>query len=81
VQFAVDVGVIGCQVGCLAEVSLEIVKLEALQALVLIDWIILVVYATSTIAVGWYFGARQRDTSDYFVGSGRMNLFLIGVSL
>lgn len=49
--------------------------------MVLVDWIILIAYAVSTIAVGWYFGARQRDTSDYFVGSGRMNPFLIGVSL
>ena len=47
----------------------------------LVDWIILFAYAVSTIAVGWHLGRKQRDTSEYFIGSGRMNPFLIGVSL
>ena len=47
----------------------------------LVNWIILFAYAISTIAVGWHFGGKQRDTSEYFMGSGRMNPFLIGVSL
>lgn len=46
-----------------------------------IDWIILAVYATSTIGLGWYFGRKQEDTKEYFVGSGKMNPILIGVSL
>ena len=46
-----------------------------------IDWIILVLYAVSTIGLGWYFGSKQQDTSEYFVGSGKMNPVLIGVSL
>jgi len=46
-----------------------------------IDWIILAVYALSTIGLGWYFGRKQEDTSEYFVGSGAMNPLLIGVSL
>jgi SSS family solute:Na+ symporter len=46
-----------------------------------VDWIILLVYAVSTIGLGWYFGRKQQDTSEYFVGSGRMNPLLIGVSL
>lgn len=49
--------------------------------MVLVDWIILFVYAISTIALGWCFGRKQSDTSEYFIGSGRMNPFLIGVSL
>ncbi len=49
--------------------------------MVLVDWIIVLVYAISTIVVGWHFGRRQSDTSEYFIGSGRMNPFLIGVSL
>ncbi|MBW3543436.1 MAG: hypothetical protein KY476_24550, partial [Planctomycetes bacterium] len=46
-----------------------------------IDFAIIGLYAASTIALGWYFSRRQRSTEEYFVGSGRMNPFLIGVSL
>ncbi len=46
-----------------------------------IDWMILVAYGISTIALGWYFGRRQRTTEEYFIGSGNMNSLLIGVSL
>lgn len=47
----------------------------------LVDWIILSVYAAATLGLGWYFGRKQSSTSEYFVGSGKMNPFLIGVSL
>lgn len=47
----------------------------------LIDWIILGLYAVSTLGLGWWVSRRQEDTREYFVGSGRMNPFLIGVSL
>lgn len=46
-----------------------------------IDWIILFLYAISTIVLGWHFGRKQEDTKEYFVGSGSMNPILIGVSL
>ena len=46
-----------------------------------IDWIIVFLYAFSTIGLGWYFGKQQRNTNEYFVGSGQMNPFLIGISL
>lgn len=46
-----------------------------------VDWIILLMYAVSTIGLGWYFGRKQENTSEYFVGSGKMNPFLIGISL
>ena len=46
-----------------------------------IDWIILATYAVSTIGLGWYFGKQQQSTNEYFVGSGKMNPLLIGVSL
>lgn len=49
--------------------------------LTIIDWLIVAVYASSTIALGYYFSRRQRDTQEYFTGSGKMNPFLIGVSL
>ena len=46
-----------------------------------IDWLIIVVYAASTLWLGWVYGRRQRTTREYFTGSGRMNPILIGVSL
>ncbi|MEC5128611.1 sodium/solute symporter [Verrucomicrobiales bacterium BCK34] len=46
-----------------------------------VDWIILCLYAISTVGLGWYFGRKQSDTSEYFVGSGNMNPLLIGISL
>lgn len=46
-----------------------------------IDWLILFLYAAATIGLGWYYSRQQQDTREYFVGSGRMNPVLIGVSL
>ncbi len=46
-----------------------------------IDWLIIAAYGMSTLGLGWYYGRRQRSTREYFVGSGDMPWFLIGVSL
>ena len=46
-----------------------------------VDWIIVALYAIGTLVLGWYFGRKQEDTAEYFVGSGRMNPVLIGISL
>ncbi len=46
-----------------------------------IDWLLIAVYACVTIALGWYYGRRQRSTQEYFIGSGNMPWFLIGISL
>ena len=46
-----------------------------------IDWALIFLYAVSTIGLGWYYNRRQRTTGEYFIGSGRMNPLLIGVSL
>ena len=62
-----------------AQPSLE--QTGEMTGLVAIDWMIILLYATSTIALGWYFGRKQETTKEYFVGSGNMNWFLIGVSL
>jgi len=51
------------------------------SGLAVIDWIIVVIYALSTLYLGWWFGRKQKDTSEYFIGSGNMNPLLIGVSL
>lgn len=45
------------------------------------DWLIIAIYGASTIALGWYYGRRQRSTEEYFLGNGNMNSLLIGVSL
>src|SRR5690606_10649579 len=46
-----------------------------------IDWVIIAIYGAGTIGLGWYYGRQQTSTQEYFVGSGRMNPILIGVSL
>ncbi len=46
-----------------------------------IDWIIVLAYALSTLGLGWYCGRKQENVNEYFVGSGKMNPILIGVSL
>jgi len=46
-----------------------------------IDWIIIVLYASSTVFLGWFYGRKQKTTKEYFTGSGKMNPILIGVSL
>ena len=55
--------------------------MPANSGLTAIDWVVIAVYAVSTIALGWYFGRKQNSTSEYFVGNGKMNPVLIGVSL
>ncbi len=46
-----------------------------------IDWTVIVVYASSTIVLGWYYSRRQKDSREYFIGSGSLNPVLVGVSL
>ena len=45
------------------------------------DWVLIVLYAASTIGLGLYFSRRQKSMQDYFTGGGNMNPILIGVSL
>ena len=46
-----------------------------------LDWCLIAAYALATIGLGVYFSRRQRSTDEYFIGSGNMNPFFIGVSL
>lgn len=46
-----------------------------------IDWVIIALYAGSTLVMGWWFGRRQTTAKEYFIGSGNMNPGLIGISL
>lgn len=47
----------------------------------IVDWIIVGIYAISTLWLGGYIGRRQSSTKEYFIGSGSMHPLLIGVSL
>lgn len=46
-----------------------------------VDWLLIAIYALSTIGMGIYVSRRQKSTEEYFVGSGNMNPLLVGVSL
>ena len=46
-----------------------------------IDWGIVAAYAIGTIALGWYVSQRRQSSTEYFIGSGRMNPVLVGISL
>ena len=46
-----------------------------------LDWIIILVYASATIGLGYYYSRKQKNIKEYFVGSGSMNPLLVGVSL
>lgn len=63
-----------------AENALPVAEVTA-RGLQPIDWIIIAIYALSTLFLGWWFSRKQKNTSEYFVGSGHMNPLLIGVSL
>ena len=47
----------------------------------MVDWAIILVYAFATIGRGYYYSRKQKDVREYFVGSGKMNPMLVGVSL
>lgn len=68
----------GCSTVCLGA---ESESAEVSGGLAEVDWAIIVAYALGTIGLGWYYSRRQASTKEYFVGSGKMNPFLVGVSL
>ena len=55
--------------------------LEQAVGLQTFDWVLIVLYALSTIGLGLYFSRRQKSMQEYFTGGGNMNPMLIGVSL
>ena len=64
--------------GPVAESVAEVADAKGLET---IDWILIVIYGLGTICLGWYFGRKQKSTTEYFIGSGNMNPFLVGISL
>lgn len=47
----------------------------------LIDWMIVVTYAVFTLSLGWFYSRNQEHSEEYFIGSGKMNPIIVGVSL
>ncbi len=70
-------------VGCYTSIcpAAESGRTHPVGGLAPVDWAIVAIYAAGTIGLGWYYSRRQRSTEEYFVGSGNMNPFLVGVSL
>ena len=46
-----------------------------------LDWSVIALYVAVLIGVGWWYSRRQKDTDDYFLGGGKMNAFIVGISL
>jgi len=46
-----------------------------------LDWSLIGIYACATLGIGWFYGRKQHNTQEYFLGSGSMNPLLIGVSI
>ena len=42
---------------------------------------VLVLYLAAMVGIGWYFGRRVKNTRDYFLGGGKVNYVLVGLSL
>lgn len=50
-----------------------------------LDWIVIALYLSGTVAVGLWYSGRQSDTGDYFTGGGKMSgafqSLLVGLSI
>lgn len=46
-----------------------------------IDWCIVAAYAIGMVAIGVIYARKESDDLDYFIGGGRMNPILVGISL
>ena len=54
--------------------------LQTRPGLAYLDWVVIAVYGTSMIALGWYFSRRQASTEEYFLGGRKMGAFIVGIS-
>ena len=49
-----------------------------------LDWLdvlVVCVYVSLVLGIGWYYGRQQRNTDEYFVGNRGMNSTLVGISM
>ncbi len=51
------------------------------SGLVWLDWVMIAAYVVGVLSLGWYYSKKQKNTNEYFVGTGKMNPILIGISL
>ena len=51
------------------------------SGLVWLDWVMIAGYVVGVLGLGWYYSKKQKNTNEYFVGTGKMNPILIGISL
>ena len=46
-----------------------------------LDYAVIILYMISTFGIAVWFGSRQKDTDDFFVGGRRMPWFAVGLSI
>lgn len=46
-----------------------------------LDYMVIGLYFVALFMIGWYFSRKQKDTSDYFKGGGRVPWFVAGLSI
>lgn len=44
------------------------------------DWVVLIVYFTAMLAIGFYFSRRNKNTDDYMLGGRKMTSWRVGLS-
>ena len=43
------------------------------SGLVWLDWVMIAAYVVGVLGLGWYYSKKQKNTNEYFVGTGKMN--------
>ncbi|GAA5221873.1 sodium:solute symporter family transporter [Membranihabitans marinus] len=46
-----------------------------------LDWVVLVVYASFLLGIGWFYSYYQKSKEDYFLGGGNVHPFISGISM
>ena len=46
-----------------------------------VNYIVVGVYLAGMLAIGWWIGRRVKDTKGFFIGGGKVNFILVGLSL
>ena len=45
-----------------------------------LDWAVIGAYAVGTLGIGWWYGRRNANATDYLVGGRTMNPVAVGLS-
>ena len=57
------------------------VEKPVLRGLQRLDWIVIALYGTGMLGIGWFYSRKQTSTEEYFLGKRSMGSFVIGVSI